>query len=130
MAHTPNKTEKAFSPIDCTINDKSYKITICRLPDDCLTTAWPWQLPFHNYMIIWWLPNNCLRLPGALKNVDKIKIDFLLYKCFVVCYKRFNFHNRKAIPRIFYKKLLVCWLVWVVDSGYDFDDIERSVGWL
>ena len=37
---TLNKTERGFSPIDCAIYDNSYRLmTICHLPDDCLTIA-------------------------------------------------------------------------------------------
>ena len=38
-----NKTEKAFSPNDCAMNDKSnmYILSHYCLPDNYLTTAWP-----------------------------------------------------------------------------------------
>ena len=59
------KTEKSFSPMGCSISDKSYRfLTIWRLPDNCLTTICQmhkknYRRIFDNLKTAWWLPDNC-----------------------------------------------------------------------
>ena len=54
-----NTTEKAFSPIGCAINEKSYRfMTIWRLLDDCLTITW--RLPYYCLTTAWYLTDDCL----------------------------------------------------------------------
>ena len=64
-----NKIEKAFSPIGCAINDRSwqcdaYQMSAWRLPDDCLTTSW--LLHDNCLKTAWRLPVNCLTTASQL----------------------------------------------------------------